>query len=53
MAAVGDNVDVSEVDQDTLAWFLDCSFAKALKGKSVGGQGGESFKAAKVKMAKR
>jgi hypothetical protein len=52
MAAVGDNVDVSEVDQDTLARFLDCSFAKALKGKLVDGQVGEAFKAAKAEMAK-
>jgi hypothetical protein len=40
MAAVGHNVDVSEVDQEALAWFLDCAFAKSLKDKSLGGQSG-------------
>jgi hypothetical protein len=53
MAAVGHNVDVSEVDQDALAWFLDSAFAKALKGKSLGGQGGEAFKAVKEEMGSR
>jgi len=33
MAAVGHDVDVSMVDQEALVWFLDCGFAKGLKGK--------------------
>jgi hypothetical protein len=52
MAAVGHDVDVSMVDQEALAWFLDCGFAKGLKGKSDGGQGGAAFQAAKGEMAK-
>ena len=56
MAAVGHDVDVSMVDQEALAWFLDCGFGKALKGKSLGGvtggQGGIAFQAAQAEMAK-
>jgi hypothetical protein len=56
MAAVGHNVDVSDLDQDALAWFLKSAFAKGLKGKSLGGQGGgqggEAFTTAKAEMAK-
>jgi hypothetical protein len=40
MAAVGHNVDVSDLDQDALAWFLKSAFAKGLKGKSLGAQAG-------------
>jgi hypothetical protein len=55
MAAVGHYVDVSGVDQASLAWFLDCDFAEGLRGKSLGvqlgGQGGAAFKAAQAEMA--
>ena len=51
MTAVGHDVDVSMVDQEALAWFLDCGFAKGLKDKSDGGQGGAAFQAAKGEMA--
>ena len=40
MAAVGHNVDVSDLNQDALAWFLESAFAKSLKAQSLGGQGG-------------
>ena len=40
------------VDQAALGWFLDSEFAKGLRGKSLGGQDGAAFKAAKVEMAK-
>jgi hypothetical protein len=53
MAAVGHDVDVSDLDQDALAWFLESAFAKGLKGKSLGGQGGEAFTTAKAEMNKR
>ena len=57
MAAVGHNVDVSDLNQDALAWFLESAFAKSLKRKSLGGQaggqGGEAFTTAKAEMAKR
>jgi hypothetical protein len=49
MAAVG---HVSGVDQAALAWFLDSDFAKGLRGKSLGGQGGAAFKVAKAEMAR-
>jgi len=52
MTAVGHNIDVSAVDHDTLAWFLDSDFAKGLLHKSRGGQGGTAFTAAKAEMAK-
>ena len=31
MAAVGHDIDVSEVDQDTLAWFLDSDLTQVLQ----------------------
>ena len=52
MAAVGHDVDVSMVEQESLAWFLDSAFAKGLKGRSDGRQGGIVFQAAKEEMAK-
>ena len=31
MSAVGHDIDVSEVDQDTLAWFLDSDLTQVLQ----------------------
>ena len=40
VSAAGHNIDVSGVDRDALAWFLNSAFARGLQGNSRGGQSG-------------